>query len=218
MGLEATTYINGLIVTNPLGTDDRSQGDDHIRVLKSSLKNTFPFLTGAVTPTHTELNFVKGVTSDIQTQLAAMTAAITAAKQALNPIGSLYFNATDGTNPATLLGFGTWVAFGVGRVLVGLDSGDALFDTAEETGGSKDAVVVSHNHGITDSGHNHTTLTNKGTSQQNEGGDAGGGYQGPLTVTSSTSTTGISINSAGVSGTNANLQPYITAYVWKRTL
>jgi len=74
MGLEATTYINGLIVTNPLGTDDRSQGDDHIRVLKSSLKNTFPNLTGAVTPTQTELNFIVGLTSSLQAQLASKAA------------------------------------------------------------------------------------------------------------------------------------------------
>jgi hypothetical protein len=41
-----------------------------------------------------------------------------------------------------LLGFGTWTAFGAGRVMVGFDSGNALFDTAEETGGSADAITV----------------------------------------------------------------------------
>ncbi len=46
MALESTTYINGLVVTNPTGTDARSQGDDHIRLVKSAIKATFPSLTG----------------------------------------------------------------------------------------------------------------------------------------------------------------------------
>jgi hypothetical protein len=69
MALETATYIDGLVVTNPLGTDAKSQGDDHIRLLKSTLKATFPNVTGALTATHTELNYVDGVTSAIQTQI-----------------------------------------------------------------------------------------------------------------------------------------------------
>lgn len=70
MGLEAATYISGLVATNPVGaTDPKSQGDDHLRLIKSTLLATFPNITGAVTPTHTELNYVDGVTSAIQTQL-----------------------------------------------------------------------------------------------------------------------------------------------------
>jgi hypothetical protein len=74
------------------------------------------------------------------------------------PVGSIYTNATNATNPGTLLGFGTWTAFGAGRVAVGFDAGNALFDTAEETGGSADAITVSHTHTATstDSGHTHT--------------------------------------------------------------
>jgi len=69
MALESTTYINGLVATNPTGTDPKSQGDDHIRLVKSAIKNTFPNITGEVTATHTELNYTDGVTSNIQTQL-----------------------------------------------------------------------------------------------------------------------------------------------------
>ena len=85
-----------------------------------------------------------------------------------------------------------------------------------QTGGSADAVVVSHTHTINDSGHNHVTVTNSGSYQPNEGGDAGGGYQGILNRTSTTETTGITINNAGVSGTNANLPPYFAlAFIMK---
>lgn len=69
MGLETGTYINDLVSTNPTSSDPKSQGDDHLRLLKSTVKATFPNVSGAVTPTHTELNYVDGVTSAIQTQM-----------------------------------------------------------------------------------------------------------------------------------------------------
>lgn len=52
------------------------------------------------------------------------------------PVGSIFIS-TVSTNPATSLGYGTWAAFGAGRVLVGLDGADVDFDTAEEVGGAK---------------------------------------------------------------------------------
>lgn len=52
------------------------------------------------------------------------------------PVGSIFISAVS-TNPTTLLGFGTWAAFGAGRVLVSRDANDTDFDTAEETGGAK---------------------------------------------------------------------------------
>ena len=75
MTVESATYIDDLNATYPAGTDAKSEGDDHIRLIKSTLKATFPAVEGAVTPTHTELNYVDGVTSAIQTQLNAITAA-----------------------------------------------------------------------------------------------------------------------------------------------
>lgn len=52
------------------------------------------------------------------------------------PVGSVFISVVS-TNPGTLLGYGTWAAFGAGKVLIGLDSGDTDFDTVEETGGAK---------------------------------------------------------------------------------
>ena len=62
------------------------------------------------------------------------------------PVGSIYMNATNGTNPSTLFGFGTWVSFGAGRMPVGFNAADPLFDTAEEVGGSKSVPLLAHNH------------------------------------------------------------------------
>ena len=74
MALETGTYISDLVVTNPAVGDDINVGDDHLRLLKATIKATFPNITGEVTPTHTELNYVDGVTSAIQTQLNAKAA------------------------------------------------------------------------------------------------------------------------------------------------
>ena len=152
------------------------------------------------------------------TQLAT-TAFVTAALSAIYPVGSIYINAAVSTNPNTLLGFGTWTAFGAGKVIVGLDSADALFDTLEETGGSKDAIVVSHTHTatVTDPGHLHTQI---GTSP---GIAAASADPGSSAVASSSNTgsavTGISVanSTTGSSATNANVPPFIVVKMWKRT-
>lgn len=69
MGIESATYISDLNEAWPLGSDLKSTLDNHHRLTKAAIKTTFPNVTGAVTPTHTELNYVDGVTSAIQTQI-----------------------------------------------------------------------------------------------------------------------------------------------------
>lgn len=65
MTVESTTYISGLDTTLPTGSDVKSEGDNHLRLIKSTIKATFPNISGAVTPTHTELNFIDGVTQSL---------------------------------------------------------------------------------------------------------------------------------------------------------
>ena len=52
------------------------------------------------------------------------------------PVGSVFTSVVD-TNPASLLGYGTWESIGAGRVLIGKDDADPDFDTLGETGGAK---------------------------------------------------------------------------------
>jgi hypothetical protein len=120
--------------------------------------------------------------------------------------------------------------------MVGFNSSDALFDTLEETGGAKDAIVVSHTHTTTVStqsltgaitGISESFASGGGTASgvftkttgstvgntpvQNDSGDGGGvTFDGSHTHT-------VTNASTGSSGTNANLQPYITVRMWKRT-
>ena len=217
MALESTTYINGLVATNPTGTDPKSQGDDHIRLVKSAIKNTFTGITGEVTATHTELNYCDGVTSNIQTQLNT-------AFQSAYPVGSIYMNASNSTNPGSLLGFGTWVEFGEGKMLLGESSSYS----AGSTGGSKDAVVVSHTHTATVSSvSDHQHLTSWGEATGGKYGTAGTGQFGSsgtdtdnrefYTSAAGGHTHSTSISTTGSSGTDANMPPYIVVYMWKRT-
>lgn len=156
------------------------------------------------------------------TTAIATTAFVQAALQTLYPVGSIYTNANNNTNPGTLLGFGTWTAFGAGRVMVGFDISNSLFDSPEETGGSADAIVVSHTHTatstVTDPGHTHTYV---GSNFINAGTSSGGSAQNIQTRTTDSAVTGVTVAttvaSSGSSGTNANIQPYITVYMWKRT-
>lgn len=60
MSLESATYVNQLVVSNPDGADPKGQGDDHLRLIKNTLKNTFPNLNAAVTVTPAELNSLAG--------------------------------------------------------------------------------------------------------------------------------------------------------------
>ena len=157
----------------------------------------------------------------------AITTAVAATKAALFPVGTIYTQAAVATNPATLLGFGTWVSFGAGRVMVGIDGSDTAFDTLEETGGSADAIVVSHTHKatstVTDPGHKHLSAQGTEFPQYGESGSVNGpnGLRTDGQGFTETKTTGVtvatSIASAGSSGTDANLQPYIVVYMWKRT-
>lgn len=142
---------------------------------------------------------------------AFVTAAVAAVDQAtinahVYPVGSIY-TAVVATNPATLLGVGTWTAFGAGKVMVGIDSGDTDFDTVEETGGSKTDShtltvneIPSHTHTMTGGGGGGSTAANTQTNNTDN----------PNTQT--TSATG-----GGGAHTHDIVQPYIVVYMWKRT-
>ena len=208
---------------NPLkivkGTEIDTEFNNIATAIATKADLASPTLTG--TPTLPTGTIATTQSAGNNTTAIATTAFVQAAIALLYPVGSIYTNASVSTNPATLLGFGTWTAFGAGRVPVGFDAGNALFDTAEETGGSADAITVSHTHTatVTDPGHNHQAFVYSGSNVVGVASAAinQANNQGQAT---STATTGISVavNTAGSSGTNANYQPYITVYMWKRTV
>ena len=150
------------------------------------------------------------------TTAVATTAFVQAAMALLHPVGSIY-TAIISTNPGTLFGFGTWTAFGAGRMLISLDSGNVLFDTAEETGGSANATLPSHTHTatVTDPSHVHTFASPQvGGATVNAASPTGGGTQN-----TGSAVTGITVanSTEGASATNANYPPFIAVFMWKRT-
>jgi len=145
------------------------------------------------------------------TTQAASTAFVKTAADALNaaayPVGAIFTTTVayaDSAAVVAAIGGTTWVAFGGGKVLVGLDSGDTDFDTAEETGGSKTdshelttAEIPAHTH----------TVPKKGN----------GGSSYNLDYVQGGTTEASGETGGGEVHTHDIVQPYIVVYFWKRT-
>lgn len=122
------------------------------------------------------------------------------------PVGKIIMS-TANVNPSTYLGFGTWVAWGSGRVPVGVNTAEAEFNTVEKTGGEKAhrqtlEELCSHNHTLTET--NVATMAASGNHELTQ-------EPGGRTYLQ------IGINYTGGSQPMNILQPYITCYMWKRT-
>ena len=226
---------NYLKATDFAAKDALLSGDPNKIVKGTEINDEFDAIQTAVnskantqSPTFTGTPAAPTATFGTNTTQLATTQFVQAAISAAYPVGSIYIS-TIATNPATTFGFGTWVEFGAGKVLVGQDTGDTAFDTLEETGGSKDAVVVSHTHTTTAAGAATGTLQNVEEPFGSATGivslsNQGQAYYGGTGSTAYNRTATISVpdhthdvNSTGVSGTNANLQPYVVVKMWKRT-
>jgi hypothetical protein len=215
---------DSLAIGNPLKIVKGTEIDGEFNNIATAVATKADLNSPALIGTPTAPTASLGTSS---TQLATTAFVL----QHLYPVGSIYINAGVTTNPSTLFGFGTWTAFGAGRVMVGLNGSDALFDALEETGGSKDATLVSHNHtGTTDGGgaHTHSYVRaftgNNNTMWHTDVNNAvatgqdnfTGGTVGAIEAVGNHSH-GFTTSTQGSSATDANLQPYITVAMWKRT-
>lgn len=128
------------------------------------------------------------------------------------PVGSVYINAGVATNPATLFGFGTWIAYGPGKVIVGLDAGgDTDFDDLADTGGAKTVTLTAAQSGVP--AHTHTSPLYS----PNAGGNSGVPQNTPggADTTSNPSNANAAADAAQA---HQNMPPYVVAYMWKRTV
>ncbi|MHB0978399.1 MAG: phage baseplate protein [Minisyncoccota bacterium] len=162
-----------------------------------------------------ELATTAEVNTGTDTEKAITPAALTKAW----PIGSVFI-AVVSTNPNTLLGYGTWVAFGTGRTLVGIDVGQAEFDVVEETGGAKTHVLTTAE--LASHSHVERGFDEDGNAVRNLGANTSAGER--LNFNSSVTTAVLQKGSADLStaaegggAAHNNLQPYIVVYMWKRT-
>ena len=119
----------------------------------------------------------------------------------LYPVGTILIT-TINTNPSTKFG-GTWVAWGTGRTIVGVDTNKTIFDTPEKTYGNYNLIVPYHRHTVNSAYFGSSTMFPPGTYSgvfQSPGAMMYTGYEG---------TSGNEVN--------ANIQPSIAVYMWKRT-
>jgi len=166
---------------------------------------------------------------------AFVSTAIANSLQTAYPVGSIYMNASNATNPSSLLGFGTWTALAAGRMLIGNGGGY----TAGGIGGSSttslsSANLPSHTHGssslsisISDPGHSHTYTFKTTTGGTLAGGDPNS--VGNVTVNTGNAVTGITASastSTNISGSTdatgsgssfTTISPYLVVYMWQRT-
>lgn len=120
------------------------------------------------------------------------------------PVGSLYFNVAVATNPGTLLGFGTWEAFAAGKMIIGLDGTDTDFDGLADTGGAKEVTLTTTELPA----HTHTVKLNASAGAVSSIGAGEASTDG---------SSGYATSSAGTGSAFSILNPYVIAYIWKRT-
>lgn len=136
---------------------------------------------------------------------AAIASAISAAKQALMPVGTVVTLGVS-TNPNTLYGFGTWARI-QGRVVVGVSDSDSDFDL-NDTGGEKTHTLT-----VTEMpSHNHNIVRPRQYAAETTSGNSIYGTNGGIV----NEITGNTLNAGGGAAHN-NMQPYISKYVWERT-
>lgn len=240
MALETGTYINSLNAANPASTDGLSQADDHLRLIKSTIKSTFANIDAAVTATEDDLNILTGasaagVTAAELQHLDGVTSAIQTQLDALMPSGAiiLWSGAASAIPSGFVLCNGSNSTPDLrGRFIIGAhgdsDSDANTYDVGD-TGGSAThtlttAEMPSHTHTatstVTDSGHTHTT-TGISASQDGNGYVVTGGpsdWSDPGVLNSAT--TGITVAttnaSTGGGGAHENRPPYYAlCYIMK---
>lgn len=161
-------------------------------------------------------------TSTVSTNMIA-DGAVTSAKidvstvmAAIYPVGSIYMSATMSTAAQVEAAFGgTWVAWGAGRVPVGVDTSQTEFDTVEETGGEKTHTLTT----TEIPSHNHNDL-NWATDSYHTSIDSGAGNGIRLSTAGNNIAYTDGKFRTGYTGGGAahnNVQPYITCYMYKRT-
>jgi len=203
MSLEAATYINQLIVTNPEGADPKGQGDDHLRLIKATLKNTFPNIDAAVTATPAEINALVGGTALFKTGMILLWSGSIASI----PTGWALCNGTAGTpNLMDKFVVGAGSSYAVGST-----GGSSTHSHTVSVSGTALTVgqLPSHNHGPAIGATGFVTL---GTGA---GNTSGGSVIGNSPVTGSTGNGETHTHSASSNVVDTRPPYYALAYIRK---
>jgi hypothetical protein len=160
-------------------------------------------------PTLTDIPTTPTAAFGNKTKQIASTEFVQTALAAGYPIGSLYFNAAVGTNPVTLLGFGTWQALGQGRMLIGVGSGtDSRGETRSFPLGSASGE---YGHVMTVNEMPPHTHTSPQGAVGGPPGDLSSGDDATSAVMSNPES-----SSTGGGEAHNNLPPYLAVHIWQR--
>ena len=244
MALETGTYISDLNPSNPVATDGLAQADDHIRLVKSTIKATLPGITGAVTSTQDELNTLDGYTgntADLNILSGAAAAGVTGTEfNRLNGVTSSIQtqinNISSVPSGVIMMWSGSNNSIPSGFVLCNGSNGTpdlrnrfivgsgSSYSTGNTGGASRVTLSISqmpsHNHSasssVSDPGHSHSFKGATGSS----GSGTSSRDSVPETQQTGSSTTGISVStsigSKGGNSSHENRPPYYAlAFIMK---
>ena len=163
-------------------------------------------------PTTAKWNILGGNDASFNSGVGFNDAAVVARHLSASALGAIYpvgciYTSTVATNPATVFGFGTWVAYAQGQVMAGFLSGDPDFGSTGQTGGAKTHFhwqTVGSDNGtgyieIDGSGSGHTRVISPFRATFSSGGGANAGSREDGTYDSS------------------SFMPYVTVFIWRRT-
>ena len=210
---------DALLTGNPLKVVKGTEIDDEFNSIQTAVNSKADVNSPALSGTPTSPTASVGTdstqiatTAFVQDELADNSEGFLTTVETAYPVGSIYMNASSSANPATLLGFGTWIAFAEGKMLIGLDSSDTDFDTAEETGGAKEVTLTEGQLPP----HKHRSAFGEYNTPENL--DFGkNGVIGNFVTTTAARGHGVDSESIGSGDVIDIMNPYIVVYMWKRT-
>ena len=203
MGLESVSFLDDLVATNPVGaTDPKSEGDDHIRNIKTALKATFPGMVGAAWRTQAKTTAYTLIANDnmsiIKATSGTFTLTLTAAATIGNDFMAIVHNlgsgvvTVDGNGAETINGWAT----------IALNQGDSMLLWCD--GSNWQAILDKKpTRQILTSGTGATYTTPGGVKQLivkqrgGGGGGSGSGTTGPNNGTAGSATSFNSVDAAG---------------------
>lgn len=218
MAIESAAFISDLNTSNPPGSDPVGQADDHIRLIKSVLKATFPNISGAVSATQSQLNtslvptgsilLWSGSTASVPTGWALCNGQTVARSD-----GTGNITTPDLTNKFVVCSGTTYSVGSTGGAAsvtptITLTNQAVTLTEAQVPAHAHTVTITDpgHNHTITDPGHAHSYDRSNGGTVVNGSVAAVGAEQGKTNTVTGTNYTGISINTrvTGITASNSS--------------
>ena len=247
MALETGTYIDSLVVANPAATDALSQADEHLRLIKATVKATFPSVTGAVTATHTAINTkvaepVSAITSDgtdpslatgitaaqLKTLIGVVDSAITtdgSAPSLSSGITAAEVRALIGAAAATTDTLSS--VYPVGSIYTSVaGTNPSTFFGGQWNPFGQGKVMIGVDSTDTDfdtventgGAKTHTLITDEIPSHTHSMSiENASGTGSTGSSNGASSFSTVNTSATGGDGAHNNLQPYVVVYMWKRT-